>query len=236
MSNTQLQSMFDATNIDPSQGTPSLPVGKHPVIIKEGEVKGTKDNTGGLAALTLEIIDGPQKGTTGVYRINLYNASQEARDIAQRQLSALCHVTGVFKVQDLQQLYGKPFMIEVGLQKGEEAAAKGYTEVKRVYDINGNEPGKAPAAAPQQNNNGGNAGGFQNNNQNNNAGNNNGGFGNGNNQNTNGGGQAQWNNGNNNAGNNSNQGQTNGGGNNNWGGNNGGNNGGNAGGAPWTNQ
>lgn len=226
MSNTQLQGLFDATNIDPSQGTPSLPVGKHPVVIKEGEVKGTKDNSGGLVALTLEIIDGPQKGTTGVYRINLYNASQEARDIAQRQMSALCHVTGVFKVENLQQLYGKPFVVEVGLQKGEEAQQKGYTEVKRVYDINGNEPGKSGSAAPQPQNN--NAGGGNNGGQGNWNGGNNGQSNNANNGQNNGGGQAQWNTGNNQ--NPQNNNQNNNGGNASWNGG-GGNNGG--GSAPW---
>lgn len=144
----QLPQFFDATGIDPSQMGGQLPVGKHPVIIVDSEVKPTKDNSGGMLVLELSIIDGPSKGQRGNYRLNLYNASQQAVEIAQRQLSAICHVTGVFKVQDSSQLHNIPFMVDVALQKDKEAAAKGYTEVVRVYDRNGNEPGKAGAGAP----------------------------------------------------------------------------------------
>ena len=46
--------------------------------------------------------------------------------------------------------------MDVGYQKGEEPDPafpdrKGYTELKRVYDINGNDPSKPGQAAPQQN-------------------------------------------------------------------------------------
>ncbi len=151
----QLLAPFDATGIDPTQGGGQLPVGKHPVVISSSEIKPTKAANGGMLEMDLSIIDGPAKGQTGAYRLNLYNPNAQAVEIAQRQLSALCHVTGVFKVSDSSQLHNLPFIVEVGFQKGQNPAtdgpdAKGYTEVKRVFDINGNEPGKKPAnAAPQ---------------------------------------------------------------------------------------
>lgn len=138
----QLMSPFDATKFDPTQGVPSLPVGKHPVVIVNDEVKPTKDNSGGLLELTVEIADGPSKGMKGAIRLNLYNQSQQAVEIAHRQLSAICHCVGVFQLTDGRQLHNLPFMIEVALQKDPEAAKKGYTEVVRYYDRNGNEPGK----------------------------------------------------------------------------------------------
>ena len=150
----QLLQAFNAQQFDPTQGGGSLPVGRHPVIIESSEVKANKANDGGYLQLNLKLIDGPQMGTTGAYRLNLYHSNPQTAEIAHRQLSAICHVIGVFNVQDSQQLHNIPFIIEVGLQKGEEAAQKGYTEVKKVFDINGNEPGKAgqgaPAAQPQQ--------------------------------------------------------------------------------------
>lgn len=154
----QLVTPFDATTVDPSQGSAQLPIGKHPVIIVASEVKANKANDGGYLELDLQIQDGPNKGQIGAYRLNLYNKSQQAVEIANKQLSALCHVVGVFKVSDSSQLHGVPFVIEVGYQKGEDPATnpqgKGYTEVKRVFDIQGNEPGKkavttAPQPAPQ---------------------------------------------------------------------------------------
>ena len=150
----QLLQAFNAQQFDPTQGGGSLPVGRHPVIIESWEVKANKANDGGYLQLNVKLIDGPQTGTTGAYRLNLYHSNPQTAEIAHRQLSAICHCVGVFNVQDSGQLHNIPFIIEVGLQKGEEAAQKGYTEVKKVFDINGNEPGKAgqgaPAAQPQQ--------------------------------------------------------------------------------------
>ncbi len=147
----QLIQAFNAQQYDPTQGGGSLPVGRHPVIIESSEVKANKANDGGYLQLNLKLIDGPQMGTTGAYRLNLYHSNPQTAEIAHRQLSAICHVIGVFNVQDSQQLHNIPFIVEVGLQKGEEAAQKGYTEVKKVFDINGNEPGKAgQGAAPAQ--------------------------------------------------------------------------------------
>ena len=145
----QLLQAFNAQQFDPKQGGGSLPVGRHPCIIESSEVKANKANDGGYLQLNVKLIDGPQMGTTGAYRLNLYHSNPQTAEIAHRQLSAICHVIGVFNVQDSSQLHNIPFIIEVGLQKGEEAAQKGYTEVKKVFDINGNEPGKAGQGAPQ---------------------------------------------------------------------------------------
>ena len=145
----QLLQAFNAQQYDPTQGGGNLPVGRHPSIIESSEVKANKANDGGYLQLNVKLIDGPQTGTTGAYRLNLYHSNPQTSEIAHRQLSAICHVIGVFNVQDSQQLHNIPFIVEVGLQKGEEAAQKGYTEVKKVFDINGNEPGKAGQGAPQ---------------------------------------------------------------------------------------
>lgn len=146
----QLIQAFNAQQYDPTQGVGSLPIGKHPVIIESSEVKANKANDGGYLQLNLRIIDGPQQGTTGAYRLNLYHSNQQTVEIAHRQLSAICHVIGVFQVTDSSQLHNLPFLIEVGQQKNDPQ----YTEVKKVFDMNGNEPGKAGAGAaaaqPQQ--------------------------------------------------------------------------------------
>ena len=139
----QLIQAFNAQQYDPTQGVGSLPIGKHPVIVESSEVKANKANDGGYLQLNLRIIDGPQQGTTGAYRLNLYHSNQQTVEIAHRQLSAICHVIGVFQVTDSSQLHNLPFLIEVGPQKNDPQ----YTEVKKVFDMNGNEPGKAGAGA-----------------------------------------------------------------------------------------
>lgn len=143
-----LPQMFDATQIDPTQGAGQLPVSDgmgHLVVISASIAKETKEKTGGLLELTLEIIDGPSKGASGPYRLNLWNNSPQAAEIAAKQLSAICHVTGVFQVNDSAQLHGKPFRVVVGAQTDPK-----YTQVNKVLDVNGNEPGKPPTHQPTQ--------------------------------------------------------------------------------------
>lgn len=158
----QLQQAFDATQWNPEQSAGQLPIGRHKVIIEESEVKGNAANTGGYLALTLQVIEGPSAGSSGVMRLNLYNLNQKAVEIAHRELSAICHAVGVFNVQDSAQLHNLPFMVEVCNQKptqeqearrvaGEEVTL--FTEVKKIFNVNGDAPGKKgtsqPAQAPQ---------------------------------------------------------------------------------------
>jgi len=90
------------------------------------------------------------------HRYNLWNASDTARKIAQEQLSALCHVVGIFQIgaNKGKELIGGQGLMDIGFQKGHEPSAEkpegGYVELKKVYDRNGNEPGKANAAPAQQ--------------------------------------------------------------------------------------
>ncbi|QZA70490.1 hypothetical protein AH03_61 [Erwinia phage AH03] len=149
----QLQQAFDASNVDPSQGIGQLPVGsKLPVTIVDSEIKGTKDGANGYIQYTLQVGAGEHAGKKGAYRLHMYHSSEQTRQIAEKQQSALCHVTGVFKLQDTQQLHNIPFMVDVVAQQDPK-----YTEVKAVYDANGNEPGRAhsqqasqPQSQPQQ--------------------------------------------------------------------------------------
>ena len=136
---------FDATKYDPATVGAQLPVSPAegwPVVITASEMKETQAKDGsGFLELTLQIIDGDHKGQEGKYRLNLFNKNEQAINIAYKQMSAICHVVGVFQVSDSAQLHGKPFRAIVGLQK-EQKEGTAYTEVKGVKDINGNDPGK----------------------------------------------------------------------------------------------
>ena len=150
---------FNSQGIDPhygggSNGLPNIINGqpvKHPVVIVGSALKPTRDQQGGYMELTLECIDGPCKGQTQVDRLNLQNKSADAVRIANQQLSAYCAVTGVFAFRATEELHGKPFVIET-----KPSGDKGTQfEVAKLYDMAGNEAGKAGSGAPQQ------QGGFQ---------------------------------------------------------------------------
>lgn len=137
---------FDATQYNPAQGSGQFDVGRHKVVVESSKIDATKAGDGGMIIFGLKSIEGPSQGQTMDYRINLYNASAKAVEVAQRQFSALCHVVGIFHVQDTQQLHNIPFMVDVRKQTSDER----YNEIGKVLDVNGNEPGKASNQPQQQ--------------------------------------------------------------------------------------
>lgn len=140
----QLGQPFDARQVDPASFAAPPILADYHVIITESEAKPTADQTGGYVQFDLQILDpGPYLNSKWPYRLNLYNKSQQTVEIAYRQLSAICYVTGVFNVSDTRQLHNIPFIATIGPQKDNPQ----YSNVFGVKDINGNLPGKTPAAA-----------------------------------------------------------------------------------------
>lgn len=137
--------VFDATQYDPSQITPKHPVGKFLATITATDIKPTKEATGGFYEVTFTT----QAGTAPM-RFNLWNQNQQTVDIAHRQLSALCHCVGIYKVTMQakgRELINGRCMIEVTEQTDPK-----YTQIVKFYDVNGNEPSKGQPvgqAAPQ---------------------------------------------------------------------------------------
>lgn len=151
--------VFDATKVTPSQGVGGHPPGRFPFTITNTYAKENNSKTGAMLVVEL---------TSDVGRIenryNIWNQSAQAVDIAQKELSALCHAIGIFKItfpRDPQgnydmanaarELRGGRGKMEVAPQVGKDGQPNGYMEVKKVFDINGNEPGKQGSAPqPQQ--------------------------------------------------------------------------------------
>lgn len=143
-------SWFNAREVDPAQSGAQFPIGRHPVIAKGSTRMGVKgkEQTDGMLGLSLEIIDGPHKGVSGIYRLNLWNSSEQARDIAAKQLSAICHVTNTPDLADQNNMgvefFGKPFMIIVSQQPQNPQ----YTQIDGVTDMAGNFAAKGAFAGP----------------------------------------------------------------------------------------
>jgi hypothetical protein len=132
-------------------GGSSLPEGKYPVhIIASGTRAAQSNERNGLLFLTMMIDEGPNKGVSGNVTFNLFNENQQAREIAAKQLAAVCMVCGVMGDMDGKpegvELWNRPFIIEMGKQSKNPE----YNEVKGVWDMNGNPP-KAGNPAPSGN-------------------------------------------------------------------------------------
>lgn len=139
---------FDPSQVAPDQGGAPHPVGQYPAGIVDTEIKPTKDGQFWLLAVTFATPAG-----TAINNYNLGHADENTVRRAKGQLSALCHATGLFNVRagdHFAGLRGGQCQIIVTAQTSEEGKAKGYTNVTKVLDRNGNEPGKAGAASTAQ--------------------------------------------------------------------------------------
>ena len=152
----QVAWQFNANQYDPNQGMAAHPPAqKIPFTITSTAIVETKDKTGAML-----VVDFTSTMGTVIQRYNIHNANPKAVEIAYGQLSALCRAVGIYQIDgnnECAALRGGKGLMDVGYQKDEEPSPqfpdrKGYTELKRVYDINGNDPSKPGAtthAAPQ---------------------------------------------------------------------------------------
>lgn len=132
---------FDATQVEPQGEYTPIPAGEYKVQIITSEMVENKAQTGQMLKLELEIMDGEQAGRKIFDRLNLDNPNATAVEIAQRQLSAICHAVGVLSVQDSEELHFKPMIavIVVTPPKGEYGAGNNIKTYKQVGEA-------APAA------------------------------------------------------------------------------------------
>lgn len=162
----------DLRQIQPQTALTPVPDGWYKVIIRKSNLKETAKKDGGYLELQNEIIEGPHTGRIIYWNLNLFNNSQQAVDIAYKQLSAIGHCLGIYNVQDqnvpdafVPMLHNSPYFIWVITPTGSN-----LSNVKGCKDINGNDPGKQgqgggmaqpggmPAGVPQGAPGGGQAG------------------------------------------------------------------------------
>lgn len=144
---------FDANAVEPAQDLAPIPSGEYLAHIIDSDMKATKSGTGQYLELTYEVIDGPYKGRKVWTRLNLHNPNAKAVEIAQRDLSAICHATGQLQVQDSQQLHYKPHVIRVEYVEADgDRRQRAGNEVKAYKRAEGYAPTITPgpqAPSPQ---------------------------------------------------------------------------------------
>jgi hypothetical protein len=147
---------FDARTVAPAEAPEAIPAGWYNARVTNSEMKPTSDGSGAYLQLELTILDGEFANRKLFDRINLQNKNPVATEIGYRQLSAVCHATGVIQVQDSQQLHGIPLKVKVSLRPaGPGADGKHYdasNEVKgykNIADGAGGAPAQAMLPQPQ---------------------------------------------------------------------------------------
>ena len=125
---------FDATNVEPSAPLDVVPAGKYPCRISQTEIKETKSGTGRYLQLTLDLIEGPFKGTSCSTGSISGTATPRPRRSPSKTLSAICHAVGVLKVRNHEEFRNKVVQVKVTTrndpQYGESNEVKGYEAIE----------------------------------------------------------------------------------------------------------
>lgn len=143
------QGVFDASGSAPpsQEGAPKHPVGKFPFNITGTDIVPNKPEAADPNGFQF-VVEFTTPAGKIFRRHNLWNTNAQTVQIGTGELTALCHATGIFRL-DLQnnkgrELIGGRGMIEV-IEDGK------YSRVAKVFDVNGNLPGAAPQQQqPQQ--------------------------------------------------------------------------------------
>lgn len=138
---------FDATTVQPSDSFAPIPAGTYIAQITDSAIKPTKSGSGTILNLTWTILDGQFANRKVFDRINVQNQNPEAERIGQRQLSSICHAAGVMKLQDSNQLHGKPVKIVVKIR---QSAEYGDSNEVKAYESVGAGASFAPQVAAAQ--------------------------------------------------------------------------------------
>ena len=124
---------FDATGVEPTSEFDPLPAGKYVAEVTASEMRPNSKGTGEYLWLEFTVLDGPYATRKIWTQLNLINPSQQAVEIAQRELSALCRAVGKLRVLDSIELHGIPLDINVKVKNDAEYGAsnviRGYSEI-----------------------------------------------------------------------------------------------------------
>lgn len=134
---------FNAANVDPATDFDPIPAGKYLAIISNSEMKSTKRGSGTYLELTFQVIDGQYKNRLLWSRLNLSNPNQQAVQIAQGELSAICRAVGVLQPKDSCELHNLPLIVTVKVKKREDTG-------DLLNEIKGFAKKEAATGQPQQ--------------------------------------------------------------------------------------
>ena len=138
---------FNAAEIEPQQSFDALPPGRYEAIISESEMKDTKAGTGQYLQLTFTVVGGQHEGRKLWSRLNLVNPNATAVQIAERELSAICHCVGIMEPGDSDELHNIPLTVDV-VQELNPQSGQMTNRIKGYSQANGAPAPKAKPAAP----------------------------------------------------------------------------------------
>lgn len=114
----QLPSAFNSEEHDDMNSYTLIPKGTKVVAaIVESEYKQNSKKNGHFASLKWRINGGEHDGRYLFTNLNLDNPSNQAVEIAQKELATICRACGVVSVDDTDDLHNIDCTLEIGVQK-----------------------------------------------------------------------------------------------------------------------
>jgi hypothetical protein len=136
---------FNAAEVQPQQSFDALPPGRYEAIISASEMKDTKAGTGQYLQLTFDVVGGQYEGRKLWSRLNLVNPNATAVQIAERELSAICHCVGILVPQDSEELHDALLVIDV-IQELNPMSGQQTNRIKGYSQVSAPTPKAKPAA------------------------------------------------------------------------------------------
>lgn len=139
--------------VEPTSDFQILPEGEYRVQAVKSEMRPTKSGDGQYLWFEFEILDGEYANQRLWDRLNLVNQNTQAREIAERQFSALCHATGAIGVSDSEEIHHRPCIavVKVRPAKGDYGPSNDIKTYKPADGSTSNKPtGAKPSPAKQE--------------------------------------------------------------------------------------
>lgn len=106
---------FNANQVEPSSGDfEALSPGKYEVMVTATEKVENSNGSGQHLKLTFTVVRGEFEGKPIWHRLNLWHQNGgKVVQIAQGQLSAICHAVGILTPRDSTDLHNLPLLVTV---------------------------------------------------------------------------------------------------------------------------
>jgi len=135
---------FDPSSIDDDKGPAPVPAGRYLLEIIDTKSIENKKGTGEYLFIILRVVEGTYEGKKIFDRINYINSSEQAQQIARKQLKRLCWLCGVQgELTDSEQLHFKRFYANVIIRPDEGWGAQNEVRYPAV-------PAEGQAELPMQ--------------------------------------------------------------------------------------
>jgi hypothetical protein len=111
---------FDPTSVEDDGGPAPIPAGRYLLEIVDTKSIANKKGTGEYLFIVYRVVEGAYEGRKVFDRLNYINQSEQAQNIARKQLKRLCALCGIDgELIDSEQLHFKRFHANVVVKPDE---------------------------------------------------------------------------------------------------------------------